>query len=177
MSDIVVKRYAKAIIEKFEKNELETLLKNLKVISDAFKIDKFKSIINSPIVEQTKKNELIFSLFKEKIDIKFSNFLKLLSENKRFDLIPDILSNIETKVASFNNQYKGVIYSNDNLSLKEVQKIEEIFSKKFNANINLDFNKGDYNGIKVDIEELGVELSLSIDNLKQNMSEYILKAI
>mgnify|MGYP000908410095 CR=1 FL=1 len=177
MSDVIAKRYTKALIEKFDKSELDVLVANLKVVADAFKVDKFNSIINSPIVSKEKKEELIFSLFEKSLDSKFSNFLKLLSENKRFNLIPEILSDIETKVAAFDNRYRGVIYSSDKLLEDEIKKIEEIFSKKFDANISLEHSKGEYNGIKVDIEELGVEISFSMDRLKHNMSEYILKAI
>ena len=177
MSDVVVKRYTKALIEKFDKNELSALLENLKVVANAFGMEKFSSIINSPIVDKSIKDGLVFSLFEGKLDSKFENFLKLLSENKRLDLIPAILSNIQTKVASFSNEYNGIIYSSSDLSQDEIKKIEQIFSKKFDANINLKLNKGDYNGIKVDIEELGVEISFSIDRLKHDMSEYILKAI
>ncbi|MBP5779262.1 MAG: F0F1 ATP synthase subunit delta, partial [Campylobacter sp.] len=33
------------------------------------------------------------------------------------------------------------------------------------------------NGVKIDVEDLGFEISFSIDRLKNKMSEYILKAI
>ena len=37
--------------------------------------------------------------------------------------------------------------------------------------------KSDYNGIKIELDDLGVEASFSVDRLKAQMSEYILKAI
>lgn len=55
--------------------------------------------------------------------------------------------------------------------------MEENFSKKFNSKIKLDGSKSDYNGVKVELDDLGVEVNFSIDRLKSQMSEYILKAI
>ena len=41
----------------------------------------------------------------------------------------------------------------------------------------LEVAKSDYNGIKIELEDLGVEASFSMDRLKAQMIEYILKAI
>ena len=58
-----------------------------------------------------------------------------------------------------------------------VKDLEEKFGKKFDTTLSLSQNICDYDGIKVDIDGLGVEVSFSADRLKSNLSEYILKAI
>ena len=55
--------------------------------------------------------------------------------------------------------------------------LEDKFSKRFNASIKLDSQKSEYNGIKIELNDLGVEASFSVDRLKAQMSEHILKAI
>ena len=65
---------------------------------------------------------------------------------------------------------------------KEIEKsklkeLEAQISKKFSANIKLEPVIANYNGVKIDVEDLGFEISFSIDRLKNKMSEYILKPI
>lgn len=176
MSNVVVKKYTKAIIDQFDSSEITQAITNLELISNAFKVSKFNSVINSPVVPSDIKENLVFSLFDNKSD-KFTNFLKILSQNKRLGLIPEILTRLQTELASLNNEYIGKIYSKDEISQMQIKEMEKSLSKKFNAKITLDYIKSGYNGIKVDLDELGVEISFSIDRLKQDMSEYILKAI
>ncbi|PSM51601.1 ATP synthase, F1 complex, delta subunit [Campylobacter blaseri] len=178
MSKIVAERYAKALIEKFDNKELESIIKNLKVIVMAFASNKFKIIIDYPIVSSKKKEELVLSLFdKEKLSKEFINFLKILSENKRFDLVPDILERLETKIRSLKNSYTGKVYSSNTISDKEILDMEKLFSEKFKSEIKLEKVQKDFNGIKVTFDELGVEINFSMDRLKHDLSNYILKAI
>ena len=63
------------------------------------------------------------------------------------------------------------------LSNDYVSSIEEQFSKKFDVKLSLSQNIGDYDGIKVDIDGLGVEISFSKDRLKSQLIDHILKAV
>jgi F-type H+-transporting ATPase subunit delta len=76
-----------------------------------------------------------------------------------------------------NNSYTGVVYTNNELDAKYMSSIEEQFSKKFNVNLSLSQNVCDYDGIKVDIDSLGVEISFSKERLKSQMIDHILKAV
>ncbi|CZE45768.1 F0F1 ATP synthase subunit delta [Campylobacter geochelonis] len=176
MNNIVVKKYTNALIEEFDKSELKDIIKNLELVTQAFKLNKFSAIVNSPVVAAQKKEELVFSLL-ENISDKFRNFLRILSQNKRLGLIPEILAGLKTKLASLNNEFIGKIYSKDEINNSQIKAMQDSLSKKFGANITLEYVKSEYNGIKVDLDELGVEISFSVDRLKQDMSEYILKAI
>jgi ATP synthase F1, delta subunit len=75
------------------------------------------------------------------------------------------------------NTYRGEVVGNFDLSAEQLKALEENFSKKFNSKIKLDGSNSDYNGVKVELDDLGVEVNFSIDRLKSQMSEYILKAI
>jgi F-type H+-transporting ATPase subunit delta len=63
------------------------------------------------------------------------------------------------------------------LSSDKIAQIAENLSKKFDTTIELEAKKSDYNGIKVEVESLGVEIGLSTDRLKAQLAEHILKAI
>ncbi|MSN96635.1 F0F1 ATP synthase subunit delta [Campylobacter sp. FMV-PI01] len=174
--DVIAKRYVKALMEQFNEDELKNAILNLENISLAFDNDKFRIIINSPVVDDFKKFEFILMFIKHPF-VKFENFIKLLMENKRLVFIPEIYKRIRIEMATLNGEYFGEISSKENLNSEEIRKIEDIFSKKFNAKISLKQNTKEYNGIKISLEELGVEISFSIDRLRQDMNEYILKAI
>ena len=76
-----------------------------------------------------------------------------------------------------NNSYTGVIYTNQELSYDSVVSIADQFSRKFNVALSLSQNICDYDGIKVDIDGLGVEISFSKDRLKTQLVDHILKAV
>ena len=175
MNEVVAKKYVKAILSDVKSNELNAFVENLSELAAAFASDKFKSIISLPL-KASQKVEFVLSLVKNQ-DIKFANFIKLLGANKRLELIPAILNEMKIEQSLLENTYRGEVVGNFDLSAEQLKALEENFSKKFNSKIKLDGSKSDYNGVKVELDDLGVEVNFSIDRLKSQMSEYILKAI
>ncbi len=176
MSNLVAKRYVKALVDGRETKAINKLSENLNVISSAFADEKFNSIISSPEVSDSKKVELVIS-FVKKSDDTFTNFVKLLGEKRRLGLLPEIAKELEVQLAAMNNTYVGVVYTNNELSGDYITSIEQQFSKKFDVKLSLSQNVCDYDGIKVDIDGLGVEISFSKERLKSQMIDHILKAV
>lgn len=176
MNEVVAKKYVKAILSDAKPSELNAFIENLVELATAFGSEKFKSIISLPTLKAAKKVEFILSLVKNS-DAKFANFIKLLGANKRLELIPAILNEMKIEQSLLENTYRGEVIGNFDLSAEQLKALEENFSKKFDSKIKLDGSKSDYNGVKVELDDLGVEVNFSIDRLKSQMSEYILKAI
>ena len=176
MNDLVAKRYVKALIDGRDNQVINSISGNLNTISSAFCDEKFISIITSPEVADNAKVDLIISLV-DSTDGIFKNFIKLLGENRRLSLLPIIAKELNTQIAKMNNNYIGVVYTNQVLSNDYVSSIEEQFSKKFNVKLSLTQNVCDYDGIKVDIDGLGVEISFSKERLKSQLIDHILKAV
>ena len=176
MKELVAKKYVKALMSDLNRGDLEKFITNLSVIVNAFKIHKFRNIIISPSVKNDEKVKFILSLLDDK-NPKFVNFIKLLGENKRLDILPNIIDELMAQKAQMDNVFHGKIYGNFDIDQARIAELEESFSKRFNAKIVLEAVKSDYNGIKIELDDLGVEASLSIDRLKSQMTEYILKAI
>lgn len=172
----VSKKYTKALMDSFDESSLEDLLKNLKLISSAFKISKFKDIINSPVVTSNEKISLVLSFLKNP-DEKFEKFLRILSDNSRLDLIPEITESLRKNIATINSEFIGKIYAKDTLDESKITMLQNQLSQKFGSKIILEMMPEIYNGIKIEIEDLGYEISFSSDRLRSKMSEYILKAI
>jgi F-type H+-transporting ATPase subunit delta len=75
------------------------------------------------------------------------------------------------------NEYIGRLYSNEDIAIDEIKVLEDKFSKKFNSSIKLNFEKKDVDGIKIDIDSLGIEIGFSRERVQTAMLEHILKAI
>lgn len=176
MSMLIAKRYVKALIVG---KDIETILKidsQLKVIASAYDNNKFLSIISSIDVSSDKKIELILS-FVEDCEESVKNLINLLGQNRRLDIIPEIACEITAQLSVLSNNYSGIVYSNEVLSDEYMNSIRDRFSQKFNITLSLKNEVSDYDGIKVDIDGLGVEIGFSNERLKTQMIEHILKAV
>ena len=175
MIDNTAKKYVKALIESYKQSELTGVLEIFKSLSLAFETEKFNDIINSPAIKDNAKVDLILSFIK-KPDEKISNLIKLLAKNRRINFW-FFHSKRKVNNAAANNEFYGKIYSSKDIEKSKLKELEAQISKKFSANIKLEPVIANYNGVKIDVEDLGFEISFSIDRLKNKMSEYILKAI
>lgn len=173
---IVAKKYVKALLDKFNTKEIVKICENLEQICSGFKVEKFKHIICSPNISKEEKSKFLLTFIKNPSK-NFSNFIKLISENNRLEILPEILISLKSEISKINNEYKGFVYSKKEITRDQIIELEKSFSNRFNSKIDLVFIQNNYNGIKVDLGDLGVEISFSIDRLKEKMSEYILKAI
>jgi len=176
MIDLVAKRYVKAIMSNRDNESLNSVYNELKILSSAYKNDKFVSIISSIDVKNSVKVEFILSLL-DSCSKTTTNLIKLLGDKKRLNIIPEMVIGLEKELAIINNSYTGVIYTNNELNKADVEKLNSQFSKKFNVNLELSQSVCDYNGIKVDIDGLGVEIGFSKERLKSQMIDHILKAV
>jgi len=177
MNDLVAKRYVKALVDNRNSETIRVISNKLNVISSAFADEKFNSIVSSPEVAVSSKVGLIISLVESENDETLNNFIKLLAEKRRLGLLPFIAKELNSQIARMNNSYVGVVYTNQELSNDYVSSIEEQFSKKFDVKLSLSQNVCDYDGIKVDIDGLGVEISFSKERLKSQLIDHILKAV
>lgn len=176
MSGAIAKKYVNALMSSCNDAELTEIYGLLTQLVGAFTIEKFHNIILSPDVSAKAKEELVLSLVETK-NMKFQNFIKLLSHNDRLTLISVVAKELKYQLSLKNNTYEGSVATNFKMTQTQVSMLEENFSKKFNAKIKLNANKNSYPGIKVELDDLGVEVSFSVERLKAQLTEHILKAI
>ncbi len=176
MIDLVAKRYVKALLIDADAKKVTKISEELSQIASAYTDDKFLEIIASSEVKNDDKVELIISLIDNSSDT-IKNLIKLLGENKRLDILPSIVEELENQLSIINNTYTGIIYTNKKMLVEDVKAIESEFSKKFDVKLTLSQDVCDYDGIKVDIDGLGVEISFSTQRLRTQMIEHILKAV
>jgi len=171
----IAKKYVKALIKSCNDKELSSASESLKRISSAFSDSKFKNITLSPDVKKDDKVKLILSF--GECNEKFTNLIKILNKNERLIDIPSISKELQYQIAQMNNSYEGLIISNFEVEEAKIAELEKSFSKKFGSTVKLQNRVTDYPGIKVEIADLGVEVSFSTARLKAQIAEHILKAI
>jgi F-type H+-transporting ATPase subunit delta len=176
MSGAIAKKYVNALMSSCNDAELTEIYGLLTQLVEAFEIEKFNNIILSPDVSTKAKEAFVLSLVETK-NVKFQNFIKLLGNNDRLKLIPIVAKELKYQFSLKNNSYEGSVLTNFKMSQSQVAMLEENFSKKFNANVKLNANENNYPGIKVELDDLGVEVSFSVERLKTQLTEHILKAI
>jgi len=176
MSGTIAKKYVNALVVSCNDDQIRSISSALEEIVDAFKLPKFITIVQSPDVSVADKEALLISLVANS-EIKFTNFIKLLAHNNRLALIPLIAKELNYQLSLKENVFEGEVMSDFKITAAQLRTMEDNFGKKFNANIKLHASKRSYPGIKIALDDLGVEVSFSLERLKAQMSEHILKAI
>lgn len=176
MKGIIARKYINALMKSCNDSEISSIEKSVNEISSAFSSTKFNNIILSPDLSSEEKEKFVLSLL-DKSEGKLLNLIKLLVINDRLSLVPAISEELKFQTSLKSNSYEGEVVSNFEIGKEQITKLEENFSKKFSADIKLNCVVSDYPGVKIQLDDLGVEVSFSLDRLKTQMVEHILKAI
>lgn len=179
MVEIIAKKYSKAIVENIGFNELEAFLKNFKKLAEPFYINKFLDIVNSPCISRDEKQEFLLEFADKKYPNfeKIKNFIRLLAENNRLDIIPSICELLQSNIDEQNNSYVGVLYLNKEGDSASIEKIKKSLSERLNIDLDIQQRIVDIEGIKLIIEDLDIEVSFSKEYFLSELKSHILKAI
>jgi len=176
MSEAIGRKYIKALMDSIDEKELAGVSTALSALTSAFSSPKFRNIVLSSDVKKSDKENLVLSML-ESPDTKLTNFIKLINENGRLSDIPAMSKELNKQIAIKNNTYQGVLISNFEVSKEQVADIEKNLGSKLGSTITLENSVTEYPGLKVEIEDLGVEVGLSTARVKAQLAEHILKAL
>jgi len=171
---MVVEKYVKALMATLKEDEIVEVYEAIAKLALISKDPKFILLVKSPLLTIDEKVNILSEIADCK-NQKFLNFIRILLENKRMDLIKEIHQSLYERVSKFFNTYAGVVEGK--ISENTLKEIEKKLSEKFNANIKLQLKERDLNGIKVFVDVLNVEVSIVEDRIKQELLNTILKAI
>lgn len=177
MSELVAKRYIKALKSDLDSDSLASISDIFSELSLSFKDENFKNVISNPSVSSIDKTNILLDAVKSAKSDKVNNFIKLLGENKRLDVIPSLAVALKKDIAQSTKNYQGVVYSDSEIDASVVKNLGDGLGKKYNSQITLDFVKSDFDGVKVDVEDLGIEINFSKSRINDQIIEHIVKAI
>lgn len=129
--------YATAAFEAAKSaNQLSMWSLALKQLSLAVQDKKMKSVLKNPKVTQSQLVELLnfFNDFKS-----IENFLKLLAEKKRINLLPAISELFENDVAKESGYISLIVTSAFAMSDEQKNNTKEKLSKQLNSKLEIDF--------------------------------------
>jgi len=177
MEELIAKKYIKAIKFNSDLASMQNITEVFSILAKSFDDDKFVGIIGNPHVSTTDKSNILLDAVKSVNSDKINNLIKLLVENKRIEIIPALAKELQKDMANSTKTYDGIIYSDSDINAKVITELSNGLNKKFDSTITLAFVKNDFNGIKVEVEGLGVEINFSKDRIDSQIIEHIIKAI
>jgi len=177
MEELIAKRYIKALKQSSDAQTMENMTVVFSVLAESFDDAKFIQIIDNPMVSKEQKLEILLAAVKPAESETINTLVKLLVEKNRTSIIPALAEGMRKDMANTSKTYSGVVYSDSDLDAKVIQDLSSGLSRKFDSNISLDFIKDNFNGIKVDVEDLGVEINFSKTRINNQIIEHIIKAI
>lgn len=175
MEELIAKRYAKALSS--VSKDVSAIAEVLNVLTEAISTQEVKSALNSPIVSSEAKTEMILSTLGDGADTTLVNFIKILGENKRLDLIPAIAKVLNTDLQKVSNEYEGVLTSKKTLDAAALSSLEKTLKKYTGSTIKLTQEKSDLDGLRVSVDDLGIEVNFSKQRVKEQLIDFIKKSL
>ncbi|MBA1438145.1 MAG: F0F1 ATP synthase subunit delta [Epsilonproteobacteria bacterium] len=177
MEELIAKRYVKALTEDADLESVQGFSAVFSALADSFQDDQFLNIVTNPNVTMDDKTSILLDAVKKAESEPLNNFIKLLMEKKRVQIIPAIAQELKKDIAISTKTYSGKVFSDSDIDTDVLETLSSGLSKKFDASISLDFIKNDFNGIKVEVEGLGIEINFSKDRIDNQIIQHIIKAI
>ena len=177
INEVVAKKYAKALAKEFDLEMLEGIAEFLSALAEALRESKIAAVVNSPEISKEKRAEILLAAAADLNSKEVENFLKLLVKHNRVSIIGDIASVLKSYIADVKKEYTGTVYSDSDIDEKVLEQLSAGLGRKFDSKIMLSFEKNGYDGIKVDVEGLGIEIGFSRSRISDQIVEHILKAI
>lgn len=177
MSELIAKRYIKALKTEISEKDLIKVCDMFSELSLSFKDEKFRNVMLNPNVSSSDKTNILLDSLKSAKSEEVNNFVKLLGEHKRLNIIPSIAVSLKKDIAKSTKTYTGSVDSDSDIDAETIKKLGEGLGKKYDSKITLDFIKSEFDGVKVDVEDLGIEIDFSKSRINDQIIEHIVKAI
>lgn len=197
MTDILknlkpAKRYAKALMELSSGENSAEICKNLEFILNIINENpEFCAFLNNPVIKKDDKTAVLSEIFSKISDdtkalqtndktqdanTQTLNFLNLLIENNRINILPDVIKCLQDDINESKNAIKAGITSVIELNDEEKNRLLEKLRQKTNMEILPDFSidKDILGGIIIKINDTVIDLSVKkrIENLKTLKDKY-----
>ncbi len=177
MEELIAKRYVNALVGSTNKEERANFSKILLDMTEAFSDATVVEKLSSPLISNQSKTSMVVESLGD-VDEKLVNFIKIIGENGRLDLLPVIAKVLKQAIQNETNNYEGVVTSSSKLKAAELKELQKSLSAYTNgANIELIQEVSDVNGIKVSVEDLGIEVNFSKQRVKEQLIDFITKSL
>jgi F-type H+-transporting ATPase subunit delta len=176
MEELIAKRYVDALLSVAKKKERALYVEAINSIAASFSDPKVDVMVDAPIIPVDAKVDTVLAALGKSADSKLVNFIKLLGEHKRLGLIPEIAKVLNAQMQKESNEYDGVISSKEKLDADAVATLEATLKRYTGSSIKLSQDKSDLDGLRVDVNDLGIEVNFSKERVKEQLIDFIMKS-
>jgi F-type H+-transporting ATPase subunit delta len=163
----VSKIYAGALLDiGVENNILPRIGEELGSLVELISKEKdFMLFMNAPVISKDKKKELIDSLFSGKFCPDMVNFLKVLIDNDRQSLMPEINNYLIDLINQKNNRQKVKVITSVKLEANVLKRIEKAIGEKLKKDVFIEefVDKSILGGIVIRIDDTFIDGSIAKD--------------
>lgn len=143
MSELVAKRWAKALVELVQEDETiskERVLDDLKEAAQTISSsEELSNVISNPSISSEEKQIVICKLFQDKILPIVYNFLFVLNLRKRLDIISEIVAEYEKELEILNNIVRVEVTSAIDLDDAKKEEIKSKISERLQKDVKVDW--------------------------------------
>jgi F-type H+-transporting ATPase subunit delta len=175
MEELIAKRYARALSAVSKDVASDAAL--LSTLSEVICSKEVITALRSPIIAAEKKTDMVLKAVGENANAAMKNFIKILGENRRLDLIPVVSKVLNKELQKASNQYEGTVKSANPLDDAALADLEETLQKYTGATVKLAQEKSDLDGIRVAVDDLGIEVNFSKQRVKEQLIDFITKSL
>ncbi|ADV45714.1 F0F1 ATP synthase subunit delta [Nitratifractor salsuginis] len=177
MKELIAKRYAKALSEIVGVEKLPEILATLEALESLFSREETEEILRSPLVSRDEKYRLFIEPLKGKIDENLFRLLEIMNEKGRLDLLPTLTGILDREIKRIENHYSGTVEADKKLPKKKMESLEKVLSRYSGAKIDLKQSDKTCDGLKVAVDDLGLELNVSRARIKSELLDFIQRAL
>lgn len=174
----VARRYVTALFELSEsaKNLDKTLAELKKVLEVYDSVKMFNEVANSPLIDvdgKVKAAELVSD--KLKLSAVSKNFLKVVAQNKRLDLLPNMVAEFEKQIDSANGVVQAKVISAEKLTSAQADNLSKQVAKKTGKKVKLEeaVDESLIGGFKVEVGSEIIDFSVKnkLAKVQQNLKQ------
>ncbi|SFV59189.1 ATP synthase delta chain [hydrothermal vent metagenome] len=176
MEELIAKRYVNALSDVASSEQKAEYSEVLNAIAKLLEDDKVAERLTSPLISSEEKTAFILDGIKGS-DSNLENFIKILGENSRLDLIPTIAKSLNQELQKESNEYEGVVTSSNALSDADLEDLQNSLKTYTGSTIKLTQTQSAVEGIRVAVEDLGIEVNFSKQRVKEQLIDFITKSL
>jgi len=177
MEELIANRYVNALVDVTSSEERSTFSEVLSTVAGTFEDNSVAEMLSSPLVSAEQKTSFVLDGLGKGSDAKLQNFIKIIGENGRLDLLPTIAKKLNQAIQKETNKYEGVVTSSNTLSKAELTELQNSLKTYTGSTINLTQEQSDLDGIKVSVNDLGIEVNFSKQRVKEQLIDFITKSL
>ena len=131
--------YAKAAFEfAFANKDLPAWSKMLALLGSVVQLEKLQKILRDPSLTATQQAEMLLSVVDDELNEGINNFVRILAENKRLELLPEIYRLYEVLKAEVEKSLDVQVTSAYELEASTRENLEKALQKKFACEIKIE---------------------------------------